>query len=125
MVPDELLYTKNHEWIRIKGDYAEIGITEYAQSELGDVVYVELPEIEENYQQGDSFSTIEAVKAVSDVYMPISGDIDKVNSELTDNPALINKDPYGKGWIVKIKIESFFEVEKLLRPEDYEKLINE
>lgn len=102
-IPQELLYTKDHEWIRIDGDVAITGITDFAQGELGDVVFVQLPEAGAKIEQGKAFGTIEAVKAVADVYAPLSGEIVEVNTELNDHPELMNQDPYGKGWMAKIK----------------------
>ncbi len=122
-IPEDLKYTKDHEWARIEGDVAIIGITDYAQSELGDIVYVELPEVGDSTTQGESFGTIEAVKAVSDLFAPLSGEIVEVNTALTDQPEIINKDPYGEGWIVKIKFSDASELEKLLTKAQYEELI--
>ncbi len=102
-IPEELKYTKDHEWARIEGSIATVGITDYAQSELGDIVYVELPESEKKPKQSESFGTIEAVKAVSDLFAPLSGEIIEVNTKLANQPEVINKDPYGEGWLVKIK----------------------
>jgi glycine cleavage system H protein len=102
-VPGDLLYTKDHEWVRVDGDLAVVGITEFAQGELGDVVFVQLPDAGKVVKQGDSFGTIEAVKAVSDIYSPLSGSIVEINSALGDAPETINQDAFGKGWIVKIK----------------------
>lgn len=122
-IPEDLKYTKDHEWARIEGDVVTIGITDYAQSELGDIVYVELPEVGNQTTQGESFGTIEAVKAVSDLFAPLSGEVIEVNTALTDQPEIINKDPYGEGWIIKIKISNPSEVDKLLNKEQYEELI--
>lgn len=102
-IPQSLLYTKDHEWVRVDGDLAVIGVTDFAQGELGDVVFVQLPEIGQTIIQEKSFGTIEAVKAVADIYAPLSGVITAVNPALNDRPELMNKDPYGEGWIVKIK----------------------
>ncbi len=118
-VPAELKYTSDHEWIRIEGDIATIGITDYAQSELGDVVFVELPEIEEEFAQGDVAATIEAVKTVADVLIPISGTITAVNEALDDTSELINQDAYGDGWILKIKIADSSELDSFMNAEDY------
>lgn len=118
-VPAELKYTSDHEWIRIEGDIATIGITDYAQSELGDVVFVELPEIEEEFAQGDVAATIEAVKTVADVLIPISGTITAVNEALDDTSELINQDAYGDGWILKIKIADSSELDNFMSAEDY------
>ena len=104
-VPENLKYTKNHEWIRIEGDDAYIGITDYAQGELGDVVFVEVETEGEELSKGEVFGTIEAVKTVSDLFMPISGKVIEFNSKLEDEPEMINSDPYGEGWLIKIKLE--------------------
>ncbi len=122
-VPQELLYTEEHEWIRIEGDIATIGITEYAQGELGDVVFVELPEPGDSLEQMQTFGTIEAVKAVSDLFAPVSGEVTEINGALTDTPEIINQDPYGEGWMLKIKMSSPKETEKLLSAEAYEEKI--
>jgi glycine cleavage system H protein len=122
-IPEELKYTKDHEWARIEGDVATIGITDYAQSELGDIVYVELPEVGLETKQMESFGTIEAVKAVSDLFAPLSGEVVKINDKLSDNPEIMNKDPYGDGWIIKIKLSDKGELDSLLDKEKYEELI--
>ena len=122
-IPGDLKYTKDHEWAKIEGDVATIGITDYAQSELGDIVYIELPEEGLKTSQADSFGTIEAVKAVSDMFAPLSGEVVEVNTKLADNPELINEDPYGKGWIIKIKLSDSNEVVSLLDKSAYEELI--
>lgn len=121
--PENLKYTKDHEWILIDGDSGTIGITEYAQGELGDVVFVELPAVGRTMKQHDSFGTIEAVKAVSDLYAPVSGSVLEVNKELEKTPELVNKDPYGKGWMVKIKLSNSSEVAGLLSAAAYKQLI--
>jgi glycine cleavage system H protein len=122
-IPAELMYTKDHEWARIEGDVATIGITDYAQSELGDIVFVELPEVGRKTKQAESFGTIEAVKAVSDLFAPLSGEIIEINNTLTDQPEVINKDPYGEGWLVKIKFTDQSEISNLLDKSKYEELI--
>ncbi|MBN2364589.1 MAG: glycine cleavage system protein GcvH [Calditrichaeota bacterium] len=122
-IPEDLKYTKDHEWARIEDDVATIGITDYAQSELGDIVYVELPETGLETEQAKSFGTIEAVKAVSDLFAPFSGEVVEVNSRLADEPEIINKDPYGDGWIIKIKLSDMSELENLLDKSKYEELI--
>ena len=121
--PENLKYTKDHEWIRVEGDTGIVGITEYAQGELGDVVFVELPQIGKQVKQGESFGTIEAVKAVSDLYAPIAGDVTEINSELEKAPELVNKDPYGKGWIMKLEIRDKNELNTLLDVKAYRELI--
>lgn len=122
-IPEELKYTKDHEWARIEGDVATVGITDYAQSELGDIVYVELPQIGKKTKQSESFGTIEAVKAVSDLFAPLSGEIVEVNNSLANQPEVINKDPYGEGWLVKIKFSNKNEINNLLDKSAYEELI--
>jgi glycine cleavage system H protein len=121
-IPDDLLYTKSHEWVRMEEDTATIGITDHAQDELGDVVFVELPEVGATIGAGDSFGTVESVKAVSDLYTPVGGEIVEVNSSLEDAPEKINDDPYGEGWIVKLRTS---EEADLLSPEEYEKVVEE
>jgi len=121
-VPEELQYTRSHEWVRTEGDTATIGITDHAQEELGDVVFVELPEEGDAIGAGDSFGTVESVKAVSDLYTPVGGEVVEVNSSLEDAPEKINDDPYGEGWIVKL---SSTEEADLLSPEEYEKVVEE
>ncbi len=123
-IPEDLKYTKEHEWLRVEGDVATVGITDYAQSELGDIVYVEIPNVGETLSQGDTLGTIEAVKTVADIYMPVDGEVLEMNPDLDASPELINQDPYGKGWIVKIKITNPDQVNGLLSAEDYKKLIN-
>lgn len=124
-IPKELKYAKDHEWARIEGDVATVGITDYAQGELGDIVFVELPKAGSSVSQGDSFGTIEAVKAVSDLYAPLSGVITEVNAALDEAPETVNNSPYGDGWMIKIKISDPSEVDNLLSADDYEKLIGE
>lgn len=122
-VPGNLKYTNDHEWALVDGDVATIGITEYAAGELGDVVYVELPSIGDTALKGDSIGTIEALKTVADIYSPVSGEVVEVNEALADTSELVNKDPYGEGWIVKIKLSDPSELDGLLSPEDYKKLV--
>jgi glycine cleavage system H protein len=121
--PVELLYTKEHEWVRLEGEVATIGITDYAQSELGDIVFVELPDVNAAATQMQPFGTIEAVKTVSELFAPLSGTIIEVNAKLTDHAELINQDPYGEGWLIKIKLSNRDEVGNLLSAEDYQKEI--
>ncbi|HPC36765.1 MAG TPA: glycine cleavage system protein GcvH [Candidatus Marinimicrobia bacterium] len=123
-VPVNLKYTKDHEWARIEGAVAVVGITDYAQSQLGDVVYIDLPKVGEVVSRGDVIGTIEAVKTVADIYSPVSGEIVAINSALKDASELVNKDPYGEGWIASIKISDSNELNSLLEPTDYEKLIS-
>lgn len=122
-IPAELKYTKEHEWIRVEGDEAVVGITDYAQSQLGDIVFVECETVGEELQAGETFGTIEAVKTVSDLYLPVSGEVVEFNSALEDQPELINKDAYGEGWIIKIKIADQAELEHLLNAEAYKALV--
>ncbi|RKY80863.1 glycine cleavage system protein GcvH [candidate division KSB1 bacterium] len=122
-IPKDLKYTKEHEWARIEGDTATIGITEYAQGELGDIVFVELPAVGDSTKQFEACANIEAVKAVTDLYAPLSGEVIEVNEKLADTPDIVNKDPYGDGWILKIKLSDTSEADNLLTPEDYEGIL--
>lgn len=121
--PENLLYTKDHEWVKIEGEVALVGITDFAQKELGDIVYVEVDTVGESLEKEETFGTIEAVKTVSDLYMPVSGEVLEFNEELESTPDVINKDPYGEGWIVKVKIADPSEAGNLLSVEDYKKQI--
>ena len=121
--PDNLKYTKDHEWIRVEGDAGVVGITDYAQGELGDIVFVELPSKGKKVRQGESFGTIEAVKAVSDLFAPVSGEVVDVNTELEKKAELINKEPFGSGWIMKIKIAKKEELGGLLSAQHYRQLV--
>ena len=123
-IPENLKYTNEHEWIRVEGDNAFIGITDYAQKELGDIVFVEVETEGEELQKGDTFGTIEAVKTVSDMFMPLTGEVLELNSKLEDEPEIINNDPYGDGWIIKISIKDSSELNALISNEDYSKLVN-
>ncbi len=123
--PDNLKYTNDHEWIKIDGKTGLIGITEYAQGELGDVVFVDIDPKLTNIVKGESFGTIEAVKTVSDMYAPCNGKIIEINKELTDNPEFVNNDPYGKGWMVKIEISELSELNDLLDSSAYKNLIGQ
>ncbi len=122
-IPGELKYTKDHEWTKTEGDIVVVGITDYAQGELGDVVFVELPEVGDKVSIGDSFGTIEAVKAVADLFSPVSGEIVEINGALEDEPETVNKDPYGEGWMVKIKISDASELKDLMDADAYAKHI--
>ncbi len=124
-IPKELKYSKNHEWVRIAGEKVIIGIDDYAQSQLGDVVFVELPEVGSVVTCGDSFSVVESVKAVSDIYAPVSGKIIEVNEVLADTPECINEDPYGEGWIAVIELEDASEVDNLMDSEAYQIMLEE
>jgi glycine cleavage system H protein len=123
MYPEDLKYSKEHEWIKVDGEAVIIGITNYAQEQLGDVVYVELPEIGSQVTQSETCGTIESVKTVSDLYSPVSGEVLAINEELDDTPELINNEPYGSGWILKIKMQDPAELEKLLSADAYQELI--
>lgn len=123
-VPTNLKYTKDHEWILINGDEATIGITEFAQSELGDIVYVEIETIGESMKKEEVFGSIEAVKTVSDLFMPLSGEIILLNESLESNPELVNADPYGEGWMIKVKYSNINELDALLDKIAYEALLN-
>ena len=125
MVKDELFYTETHEWIRIDGKVATMGITDHAQKELGDIVYVELPEVDSELSAGDVLATVEAVKAVEEIYIPISGIILEVNEQLADASDLMNSSPYDEGWIVKFEISSTDELEGLMNADEYKKLIGD
>jgi glycine cleavage system H protein len=120
-IPENLKYTKEHEWIKIDGSTAIVGITDYAQGELGDIIYVDVTTVGNDVAQGDTFGTIEAVKTVSDMYAPIAGKISDFNSAVNDNPAIVNTDPYGEGWLVKMEISG--EPEGLLSAEEYKALV--
>jgi glycine cleavage system H protein len=122
-IPENLLYTKDHEWLRIEGQTGYVGITEFAQGELGDIVFIEIETVGESLAKEEVFGTIEAVKTVSDMFMPVSGEILELNPALEDSPDVVNKDPYGKGWMVKIKITDTSETASLLTPEQYKALI--
>ena len=124
-IPADLKYTKDHEWIRVAGDLAFIGITDFAQGELGDIVYLEIETVGETLAKEDIFGTIEAVKTVSDLFMPVSGEILEMNEALADAAELVNKDPYDKGWLVKIKMTDAAELDQLLTPEQYSAMISE
>ncbi len=121
-IPDNLKYTKDHEWVKVDGDTATVGITEFAQKELGDIVYVEVETEGETLSQNEVFGTIEAVKTVADLFMPLSGDIIEVNESLEDEPELVNSEPFGKGWVIKIKLNNPSELDGLLSPEAYASL---
>jgi len=122
-VPANLKYTKEHEWIRIEGDVAYVGITDYAQSELGEIVFVEVETVGETLKEGEVFGTVEAVKTVSDLYLPIDGEILEFNESLMDAPELVNDDPYNDGWMVKVAVSDATQVDNLLSAADYEALI--
>jgi glycine cleavage system H protein len=119
MVPENLRYTKDHEWIRVEGDVGAIGITHHAQEELGDIVFVELPKIGAALEQSASFGSVESVKAVSDIYAPVSGQVTEINSDLAETPEKVNEDPYGQGWLIKLKLSTPDQVGKLMTAAEY------
>ena len=121
--PENLKYTSEHEWVEISGNIATIGITDFAQSELGDIIFLEFPNLDENFNDGDVFGTIEAVKTVSDIYMPITGKVVEVNEDLNDTPEQVNEDPYKNGWMVKIELDTDADQSKLLDAKSYIELI--
>jgi glycine cleavage system H protein len=122
MAPENLRYTEEHEWVRLEGDLAVVGITDYAQKKLGDIVFIELPEVGKQLKAGETLGTIESVKAASDIYCPVAGQVAEVNDELADSPGSVNKDPYGDGWIARLSGVKPAEVEKLMDAATYEEL---
>ncbi len=123
--PEDLKYTSEHEWVRIEGDVATVGITDYAQDQLGDIVFVELPEEGETIEKGDTFGVVESTKSVSDLYVPVSGAVLESNDPLLDTPEIINEDPYGEGWMIRIKVSDPTELKELLDAKAYQKMIVE
>ncbi len=123
-IPSELKYTKDHEWIKIEGEIATVGITEFAQKELGDIVYVDVDSVDETVEIEDVFGSVEAVKTVSDLFMPLTGEVVEFNEVLEDEPEKVNTDPYGEGWMIKIAISKFSQVDNLLSAEEYQDLID-
>jgi glycine cleavage system H protein len=123
-IPQDLVYTKEHDWIRVNDNILTIGITDFAQGELGDIIFVEFPEIGEEFQKDDPFGTIEAVKTVADIFAPVQGKIIEINHDIENSPDVINSDPYGDGWLVKIEITEHMVSDRLLSPEDYELLLS-
>jgi len=123
-IPDNLKYTRDHEWIRMEGEVAFAGVTDFAQGELGDIVFVEIETKGEKLDKGEVFGTIEAVKTVSDVFMPVSGEVHEVNSALNDHPELINKDPYGEGWMIMVRMTNPGELDERLSPDEYRNMVN-
>lgn len=121
-IPEDLKYSKDHEWIKVEGTIGTIGISDYAQGELGDVIYIDIPS-ESVFKQGDTFGTIEAVKTVSDLFAPVSGKIIEINKAVNDDPSVVNRDPYGKGWLVKFEISNAGELDALLDADAYRKLV--
>ena len=122
-IPNNLKFTEDHEWVSVDGDIATVGITDFAQGELGDVVFIEIETEGETLDKGETFGTVEAVKTVSDLFMPVGGEVLEVNEALADTPEVVNKDAYGDGWMVKVKISDPAELDDLLSPEDYKKMI--
>jgi len=122
-IPTDLKYTNDHEWVRVDGDVAVVGVTDFAQGELGDVVFVEIETEGETLDKGETFGTVEAVKTVSDLFMPVGGEVIEFNEALADEPELVNKDPYGEGWMIKIKVAKAAELETLMSAEDYQKMV--
>ena len=123
-IPEELKYTEEHEWVRIEDNVATVGITDFAQGELGDIVYLEIDTLDNQIDSNEVFGTVEAVKTVSDLFMPISGKVIEVNSSIEDKPELVNEDPYGEGWIIKIEITEQSQIDKLLSSSDYKNLVD-
>lgn len=123
--PENLKYTNEHEWVRMEGDVAYVGITDYAQEQLGDIVYVDVPTVGETLDKDETFGTIEVVKTISDLFLPISGEVMELNEKLEENPGLVNTDPYGEGWIIKIKPSDKAELDDLLDAAAYKQVINE
>ena len=123
-IPEELKYTEEHEWVRIEDNIAVVGITDFAQGELGDIVYLEIDTLDSQIDSNEVFGTVEAVKTVSDLFMPITGKVIEVNQSLEDKPELVNEDPYGEGWIIKVHISEESQIDGLLSPSDYKNLID-
>lgn len=123
--PEDLSYTKDHEWVRVKGNEATVGITDHAQQQLGDVVYVELPKVGDKFEASEPFGSVESVKAVSEIYMPVGGTVTEVNESLNESPEQVNEDPYGDGWMIRIKIDNPAQVDGLLTSIEYEDYIKE
>ena len=121
--PENLRYTKDHEWVKLEGDEATVGITDFAQQELGDIVYVEIETVGKDLNAGDVFGTVEAVKTVSDLFLPVSGSVTEVNPGLNSNPEAVNNDPYGQGWMIKMKVSNASDLDNLLTAEAYQKLV--
>jgi glycine cleavage system H protein len=124
-VPSEFKYSKEHEWVKVEGNTATIGITEYAQGELGDIVFVELPDVDDEINEGDTFGSVESVKTVSELYAPVSGKIVETNDELEDSPEFVNESPYEKAWMVKVELSDESQLDELLSAEQYSEMIGE
>lgn len=125
LFPDDVFYAEDHEWARLDGDVITVGINDYAQDQLGDIVYVELPRVGDTFEKGEEFGTVESVKAVSELYMPVGGEIVAVNTDLEDSPELINQSPYGDGWLIKVKPDDETEIEELMDKETYLAMLKE
>ncbi len=125
MYPEENLYTKDHEWILVQGDVGIVGVTDFAQHELGDVVYVDLPEVGDTFEASEPFGSVESVKAVSEIFCPVGGEVIEINSKLEDNPELINESPHQKAWMIKVRISNPEELKELLSAEEYEEYLQE
>jgi len=125
MYPEENLYTKDHEWLLVQGDTAVVGITDYAQHELGDIVYVDLPEVGDSFEASEPFGSVESVKAVSEVFCPVSGEVVEVNAKLEESPELVNESPHQKAWMIKIRVANPDELKELLTAEEYEEYLHE
>ena len=123
-IPADLKYSQDHEWVRVDGDVAVVGVTDFAQGELGDVVFVEIETEGEELDKGETFGTVEAVKTVSDLFMPVGGEVAEFNEALADEPELVNKDPYGEGWMIKIKVADTVELDDLMSAADYQKMLD-
>ena len=124
-VPSELKYSKDHEWVKVEGNTVTIGITEYAQNELGDIVFVELPEVDDEIEVGDTFGSVESVKTVSELYAPVAGKVTETNDELEDSPEFVNESPYEKAWMVKVEISDESQLDDLMSADDYSEMIDE
>ena len=122
-IPADLKYTEDHEWVRVEGDTATVGVTDFAQGELGDVVFVEIETEGEELDKGETFGTVEAVKTVSDLFMPVAGEVIEVNPKLEDTPEIVNEEPYGEGWLIKIKVDNPGDVDELMSADDYKGII--
>ncbi len=123
ILPDDVKFTDEHEWARVEGDHVRVGISDYAQDQLGDVVFVELPEVGNSFKKGDEFGTVESVKTVSEIYMPVSGEVIAINEELADHPEYVNTEPYGKGWMIEVNPSDLSEMDSLLDKNAYLKLL--
>jgi glycine cleavage system H protein len=123
--PDNLQYTKDHEWVKIEGTTGTVGISAFAQEALGDIVYVELPKVGEKFSQGDPFGSVESVKSVNEIFVPVSGEVTEINEALADSPEQVNEDPYGKGWMIRLKVSDPSDVDSLLSSSEYEDFVSE